>query len=500
MSRGVQFVVTLCAVLSCWSAVAQDPLNSLVRIYTTRASPGTTLGSGAFISADGNILTAYHVIQGATTVEVYGPFLAASHTATLVEYNENRDLAIIHVNVSESKVQYLTLAAVPNNLTKREARAYGCPGGKGGSSVPVSFFRDSIFPASDYPDPKGGPLFRDGTIPLFGINATLDRGMSGGPVILDGKLIGIISGSEVPAATSLGWAIPAAESLPSLKKAGTLTFASVPQLALLKAKERALLLRSSLPTERQENITALREVLIGTPDRIKKWDDAITKALERINSALAISAGTPGTDDRTKILAAAHQGVTLAKLLQTEDKASDATTLALLDEIPKDLDETSRAFDAIFRTTDHIQKELQAAHVSQTASSEEVDKAEAILQRLRLRAYALSAAVETIKRLRPNLQQVLTTVPIAMSNFQQRTQLRTNSTSGLINAGEKLAPEFSGPMPNTIALLIAEQQFLQTEQRFLHGNLADDMSLLQSLDTLIEVYTNPSIVEAAVSY
>lgn len=83
--------------------VYTQALPAAVRIETV--PEGT--GSGFFISADGLVMTAYHVIEGARSFRVINS-KNQSFSAELVGYDEFRDIAILRAGVEEP-MQFLPL-------------------------------------------------------------------------------------------------------------------------------------------------------------------------------------------------------------------------------------------------------------------------------------------------------------------------------------------------------------------------------------------------------
>lgn len=71
-----------------------DP--AIVDVTSTLAD-GEALGTGMVITSDGEILTNYHVISGATSVHVQLVTTGKSYSATVVGYDASRDIALLKV-------------------------------------------------------------------------------------------------------------------------------------------------------------------------------------------------------------------------------------------------------------------------------------------------------------------------------------------------------------------------------------------------------------------
>ena len=81
------------------NAVAQKALPSVVSINVT-TSDGEGVGSGVVLDTDGNILTNYHVIEGAQSISVSTG--DASYDATVVGSDESSDLAVIKIDAGDA--------------------------------------------------------------------------------------------------------------------------------------------------------------------------------------------------------------------------------------------------------------------------------------------------------------------------------------------------------------------------------------------------------------
>ncbi|WP_407569965.1 S1C family serine protease [Deinococcus altitudinis] len=150
---------------------------------TVARDPGCTdpngLGSGVLISADGSILTAYHVVFGASRLEAV-TLDKRHYPVTVVGFDEPHDLALLKINIAGAPFVPLALVAP---RVGQAALAIGNSGGK-------------------FLQPKTGKLlalnaeatradFPPGTLQL---TAPLAPGDSGGPILNEaGQLIGITS-------------------------------------------------------------------------------------------------------------------------------------------------------------------------------------------------------------------------------------------------------------------------------------------------------------------
>ncbi|WP_155298596.1 S1C family serine protease [Deinococcus kurensis] len=138
------------------------------------------LGSGVLISADGLVLTAYHVIQGAPdlSVQLLGK---TRYPAQVVGYNDQDDLALLRVNVPRG-TPFLPLAAA-RPAVGDTALAVGNGGG--------AFLTPKTGRLLGLDSDPGRADFPPGTLEM---NAPLIPGDSGGPVVnVKGEVTGIVS-------------------------------------------------------------------------------------------------------------------------------------------------------------------------------------------------------------------------------------------------------------------------------------------------------------------
>ena len=194
-------------------AVAEKVTPSVIGIRTTTSvrsffggsSESTGEGSGVVYSADGYIITNYHVISGAVTnksgskIEVFTDTLSSeSYEATVVGYNISTDLAVIKINAkgltpvefsdsSKLKVgQYVITVGNPGGLEFMDSVTYGV----------ISGLNRVVSSSSD--------------VKLIQTDAAINPGNSGGALVnTKGQLVGINSSKIVSEEfEGMGFAIP----------------------------------------------------------------------------------------------------------------------------------------------------------------------------------------------------------------------------------------------------------------------------------------------------
>jgi hypothetical protein len=512
MPNGLPFVVLLALIPS---AVAQNPGRAVVRIYNNNPSTrGSRAGSGVLISNDGRILTAYHVIQGAQSVDVACSSKPGLLPATLVAYDETRDLAVVKVNFAPEIANYLEIGAVPGKLTDREAKAFGNPGGKGGSVIALTFFKDAAFPAHEYPNPglldssPGSDLFKNPDILLVGINGTINPGMSGGPIVLDGKVIAIVSGTEGSGGGQLGWAIPASD-VTKLKDAGSLTFASAPPLALLNTTKYMPLLKSILPGVVQERLTNLHEAVQTWRPQIAERQTKVAEILPQIENANQILSGNQPSPQEYSVavhavLASAQLALSLAKdqkldILQIENP--------LFAEASPEIDEVTKTRNALIASNKRVQHEYESAVAEydakkdnpQTKAAEFADLAQRF-QQMHAEFAVLADALD--QSTRPQIDAAIHALSAAAAdnskNWDQISNLLESFApcKSLSDTASSIEQQ-TWPIPeNWQACMAASRQFLETDTQLLERQSADMQAAFDSIDLLIDFYTSPVVFEA----
>jgi S1-C subfamily serine protease len=161
------------------------------------------VGTGFIYDATGGILTAAHVVEGATQITVT---LADGRTfaGTVAASDTTLDVAVVKINAARLPV--LTLATTAAQVGQT-VLAIGDPLGEYPGSVTIGVVSglDRSLTVAD--ELTGQPRDLAGMIQT---DAAINPGNSGGPLIdASGKVIGIISASS-STARGLGFAVPIA--------------------------------------------------------------------------------------------------------------------------------------------------------------------------------------------------------------------------------------------------------------------------------------------------
>jgi hypothetical protein len=301
------------------------------------------LGTGFFIDAGGTLLTAYHVIQGCAggvSIHTSHPPPNECTDVTLIGYDEHRDLAQLKCKPRAGNISVLPVAAQfePLPAPPGGGLVYGHPNGNVNKRSRAEFPSERVLDSDRYFVGLGESLFAEPPHPLIEIEALIERGMSGGPVVLDGKAIGVISGSQADGGRQRGWAIPA-RGYSGLKPGAGVKFDSLPPVTLLRdGRNPTSYLRVAMPEERlrllvesaaqlrdltaameelradtaaQARIRALRSDLVSRARISRDELDAIGRTLWSVGYSTDFRRRVRSAED----LAAAEAGV-LAKRLQ----------------------------------------------------------------------------------------------------------------------------------------------------------------------------------------
>jgi len=188
--------------------VYQTILPSLVLVQTKSAGTDGKeedgLGTGVIIDANGDILTALHVVAGASEVQL--TFADGTQSAAQVGSKDpSTDIAVLQASQLPTQVVPATLGNPNGMQVGDEAYVVGNPFGlyDSMSAGVISGFNRSFQPSKDSPPLKG----------LIQIDTAVNPGNSGGPLLnRNGEVIGIVEGIVNPAGgnffVGIGFAVP----------------------------------------------------------------------------------------------------------------------------------------------------------------------------------------------------------------------------------------------------------------------------------------------------
>lgn len=193
--------------------------DAIVRIVAVKPS-GKAYGSGFLRSPSGEIVTAWHVLSGATRFSVEDRHGRTLPRARIVRVGYAQDLAVLRVD-RRANADYAFITAPESGLGTKwdlmaeSGRAAGLlGGGKARVTAPAATFPYSeAVPATDFPAMKH-PFRKPTRLVVF--DSVIQKGMSGGPLLLmQGqrvvRAIGVIGGGDASVGRGRGWAVELSE-------------------------------------------------------------------------------------------------------------------------------------------------------------------------------------------------------------------------------------------------------------------------------------------------
>lgn len=193
-------------------AAAAKALPSVVSVHVV-TSDGEGLGSGVILDTDGNIITNYHVIDGATSISV--TIDGTSYDASVVGSDASSDLAVIKVDLGDTTVTPIEVADSDSLVVGDWVMSVGSPFGLDQSvsaGIVSALTRNQLMQST-----SGNTLYTN----LIQTDAAINPGNSGGALVDDeGKLVGICTlySSSTESSASVGFAIPSNYAIDVAKK------------------------------------------------------------------------------------------------------------------------------------------------------------------------------------------------------------------------------------------------------------------------------------------
>ena len=221
IAKGLRCAVWLGAFLVQVAHAQTTP--GILGIYST-SSIGKVQGGTAFlVSTSGDIVTAYHVVQGATAISLQEPSRGAIETTGILvrAVDAQRDLAVLTIPALANRKGLALKARYPNPTEALKVIGYprGMPND---AQISARTLKDQPVTASASPfrDAQGRPLL-NGSVEVIPLDMTIYGGVSGAPLIdAAGSVVGVVSGS-LNEGGSFAWAIPIAQVTSLLDKGTT---------------------------------------------------------------------------------------------------------------------------------------------------------------------------------------------------------------------------------------------------------------------------------------
>lgn len=183
-------------------AVAAKALPSVVSVYCTY-DDGSGMGSGVILDTDGDIITNYHVINGATAISV--TIDGKSYDASVVGSDSSSDIAVIKADLKGASVTPIEVGDSDQLSVGEWVMTVGSPFGLEQSvsqGIVSSLYRNELMTSS-----SGETIYTN----LIQVDAAINPGNSGGALVNDqGQLVGICTlySSDTESFAGIGFAIP----------------------------------------------------------------------------------------------------------------------------------------------------------------------------------------------------------------------------------------------------------------------------------------------------
>ena len=163
-----------------------------VVVVNTRLYGGAAAGTGIVLSSSGEVLTNNHVIRGATAIQVKDVSSGRTYTATVTGYSVAKDVALLKLRNAHD-LQTAVIGSSSDLEVGDRVTAVGNAGGTGVLTT-KSGKLTSLARSITVSDDGGTTRLKS----LIETSAALRPGDSGGPLLLDGRVVGM------DAAASLG--------------------------------------------------------------------------------------------------------------------------------------------------------------------------------------------------------------------------------------------------------------------------------------------------------
>ena len=203
-------VLAVATVLSC--GAVRTALSSTKAIVKISADVGSrqSVGTGFFVLSGETplIITCYHVVEGARTIRVFD-LDNRKITVGVGSIAPGHDLAVLTVPQGYRPPAAFDLHAHPGTMRAGDnVKVFGHPVGIRNLQFTGTATRDGFLTSTQISGLEGERVFNN-DINVLPIDVTIARGMSGGPVLWKGKVVGVMSGSLNPGvARTIAWAIP----------------------------------------------------------------------------------------------------------------------------------------------------------------------------------------------------------------------------------------------------------------------------------------------------
>jgi Trypsin-like peptidase domain len=200
------FVLVWIPVASRSADAPQVKTGALVRI-AAQVNGQVQSGTG-FVTPSGDVFTAYHVVFGASHIDIYQEGSSGLDEIEVVAVRPDADLAILRANGLKPGSFYKT-EKDPPGLPGSPVYVHGHPLGFENQLLTGHLTQASYMLSERWLDRRGQKLFDVRGIKLIPVDITSEAGVSGSPVVDEnGIAFGVFSGSLQAGGAGYSWAIP----------------------------------------------------------------------------------------------------------------------------------------------------------------------------------------------------------------------------------------------------------------------------------------------------
>jgi S1-C subfamily serine protease len=185
-------------------ALADSAIGSTARIAATGCGSGIAVGSGFFVSPTDVVTNAHVVAGGAETTVTLG---STVHVATVVAFDPEADLALLHVQSAQARPMALS-PEPPQRGTS--AAAIGYPGGGALTVAPAAV--TATYDVGG-PDIYGGGISERSVVEM---RVQVRPGNSGGPLVVAPGVVGGVVFGASRTNPDVGYAIGADQAMASI--------------------------------------------------------------------------------------------------------------------------------------------------------------------------------------------------------------------------------------------------------------------------------------------
>lgn len=244
-----------------------DTTRSVVKIYTVKKQydyhePWQKIGirqyqgSGSIISGQ-RILTNAHVVSNQTFIQVRRSGMAQKFTATVDSVDNTSDLAILRVENPEffKGTTPLEIGTLP--FVRDKVAVYGYP--DGGDTLSITEGVVSRIEHQEY-------IHSNANLLACQIDAPINSGNSGGPVIVNNKLVGVaFQGLYGPTTENIGYMVPPPVIQHFLRDIADKTLGGIPELGVSMQKMENQDLRKKFGLKKQDTGVLINKINPDSP-------------------------------------------------------------------------------------------------------------------------------------------------------------------------------------------------------------------------------------------